>query len=230
MRKTIQLIMMSILVCSFAACLKDDNSTKVEQVKKGEKWGIRIGSSPEQVYQQIQRISSEKHFDLLSIVYRKASNDPSLLPENLGAYNHLKLERQEEGVPHMVQAYLHFSDDKVSRIQFTKNKEWVDLEKWPEDESENLSIQLGEEASTVYEKLQQLYSQENFSSYNFSLSDKPLDREYDPKMELYTEWAFTFSEDSGAPNPKSTATRLYFKKNKLNKMQITYRTYEPPVN
>lgn len=230
MRNAIQLIMMSILLCSFAACLKDDDSTKVEQVKKGEKWGIRIGSNPEQVYQQIQQVSSEKHFDKLSIVYRKASNDPSLLPENLGAYNFLKFERQEEGEQYVTQAYLHFLDNKVLKIRFTKNNEWVDLEKWPEEEPENLSIQLGEEISTVYEKLQQLYGQENFLSYNFLLSDKPLDRGYDPKMELYTEWAFSFIEDAGSPNPTGTETRLYFEKNKLRKMQITYRTHEPVLN
>jgi len=229
MRKNIQLIMMSILVCFFTACLKDDNSVKIEQVKKGEKWGIRIGSTPEQVYQQIQQAGSQKNFDMLSLVYRKASNDPSLLPENLGAYNYLKFQRQEEGEQYVTQVYLHFSDNKVSKIQFAKD-EWNDLERWPEEEPANLSIQSGEETSTVYEKLQQLYGQENFSSYYFSLSDKPLDRTYDPKMELYTEWAFFFTEDSGNPNPSGTETRLYFEKNKLSKMQITYRTYEPVLD
>jgi len=212
------------------SCIKDDNSIKVEHVKKGEKWGIKIGSTPEQVYQQIQLVSNEKHFDKLSIVYRKASNDPGLLPENLGTYDFLKFERQEEGEKYVTQAYLHFSDNKVSKIQFAKG-EWNDIESWPKEEPVNLSIKLGDQMSAVYEKLQQLYDRESFASYNFSLSDKPLDQGYDPKMGLYSEWAFFFTEEgSGDPNSTGTETRLYFEKNKLSKMKITYRTYEPIVN
>ena len=36
--------------------------------------------------------------------------------------------------------------------------------------------------------------------------------------------------DTEQGNPKNTDVRLYFNNNKLDKMQITYRTFDMPVN
>src|SRR5690606_2198334 len=93
-----------------------------------------------------------------------------------------------------------------------------------------LGVRIGDDAATTYTKIKQLYQSQDFASFSFSLSDKPLHKLYDPIMEKYTEWAFSFNEDTEQGNPKNTDVRLYFNNNKLDKMQITYRTFDMPVN
>lgn len=219
----------AVLLCtwSFTSCLKDDDKIQVENVKKGEKWGVRIGSSPEEVYRQIQEADQDKNIEKVSIVYRKASNDPALLPGRLDGYDFIKFERP--GAAYMETVYVGIMPEGVQKIRVAKEGEWVEVDSWPEDVPDQLVIRTEDEVADLYGKLVQLYEQDSFKDYQFSFADKPLNRPYDPKVEHYEEWAFSFQGIPDGASYGRTDVRLYFSNRKLQRMQITYNTFDPPV-
>jgi len=87
------LITISVLLLLFS-CKKENNAPFTENITKGEKWGIRIGSSAADVYTQLQQTGIEKSFNSVAIVYRPYFSKPEQVQQLLPFYNAVTLSNK----------------------------------------------------------------------------------------------------------------------------------------
>ncbi|UGU15430.1 hypothetical protein LS482_17320 [Sinomicrobium kalidii] len=95
------------------------------------------------------------------------------------------------------------------------------LKNWPEETSE-ASIYLGNHINKVAEKSQEIYHASRRPNMVIVLSEKSLVKEYDPQMEKYALWEFSFPEIKKSSQIGSYSIRLYFCNNKLEKIRKEY--------
>lgn len=60
----------------FFSCKKGQDLPVTETITKGDKWGIRIGSSPADVYTQLQIAGKQKGFGQVAVITRQYYDDP----------------------------------------------------------------------------------------------------------------------------------------------------------
>lgn len=73
------------------SCLTDDTYPKVEDTTKGEKWTLKIGSTPAEVFQKLQTLGEEKGFHSVGIS-RQALSKPEDVANLLAFYDAITLE------------------------------------------------------------------------------------------------------------------------------------------
>lgn len=64
--KRVTLIMLPVLF--LFSCMKNNSLPRVETITKGSKWNLEIGSSPTEIYSQLQLLGKEKLFNNVAIV------------------------------------------------------------------------------------------------------------------------------------------------------------------
>ncbi|TDQ09218.1 hypothetical protein [Pedobacter metabolipauper] len=214
--------MKRILLLAFSTVLlfscKKDESSFTKTITRGEKWGIRIGSSPAEVFAQLQRIGPEKSFNEVGIVYRKPFSKPEDVA-NLLAYYHAITVITNTG--RVDRAVIVFRSDKVTYIS-AGGALPAEVAKWPQDLPDEIAIHKDDPVNEIYDKLLAIYQMPAYSGYELVLPDKTLSKAYDPDMANYTEWAFSFSEvvDNGMGGLSSV--RLFFKNGKLSSIKHMY--------
>lgn len=209
-------VMVFFPVLIFTSCLKTEDGTEVETITKGEKWGIRIGSTPEDVFSRLQSLGREKGFYDVAIVYRQPYADPTGIQHHLDFYDGVTLRNNRSG--RLERAVIRFSDDVVDAINVGGALP-TETDRWPTDVPEEVAITKGDPVGKLYEKLLAIYQQPDYSDYGIVLPDKTLRKPFDPDMENYNEWAFTFFEDTDNVNKKArSSVRLYFDRGRLDKI------------
>lgn len=218
--KKVALIILSVLF--FTSCTNDDSFPKIENITKGTKWNLRIGSTPEEVYKQLQELGIEKNFDDVNINYRLPYNKPEDIKSNLSLYRAITLEAPSE---RMERVLIQFDQDKVESIE--KGGGLLDpITKWPENMSEKNTIHLNDPIAGIQEKLVTIYQNSTYENYKITLSNKWLQKAFDPDMSNYKEWSFSFSTDVSSSRGGTSAVTLYFKNEKLAKIRHQYNEAE----
>lgn len=215
MKKIIFLILPVLL---FVSCEKDDFLPGVENITKGQKWTLEIGSSPNDVYGQLQSLGLDKNFDQVAIVYRQPFSRPEEIKSDIGLYRAITLETTFGRTERVL---IEFDQDKVSSIE-TGGGLLDPVTKWPENVSDESAIHVNDPLDDIREKLLSVYKNPTYNDYQIVLSDKWLAKPYDPDMSNYDEWAFAFSENINATRERRSSARLYFKNGALVKIRNEY--------
>lgn len=219
MKKIILLLFTGIL--SFS-CMNDDDFPQIENITKGKKWTLEIGTSPSEVYKQLQELSEEKKINSVNITYRTPYSKPEEIQSDISLYNAITIETTS-GV--LERALIQFDNNKVSSIE--KGEGLLNpIQNWPEDQPTDISININDPVEIIMEKLIAIYQIPMYQDYQITLPPKWLEKPYDPDMKNYDEWFFTFSENISSSKDGRNSVKLYFKNDKLIKIKNVYEEFE----
>lgn len=211
-----------LLLLTLSSCDSDDSLPRVENTTSGKKWTLQIGSSPMEVYKQLQELGKEKKFDAVNVTYRKPYSKPEEIQNLLSFYHAITLQSNSGVIERCV---ISFEQDKVSSIE-TGGALLDEATKWPQEASDESAIQLDDSIDKVYEKLLGIYETPAYSDYQIILPDKSLEKPFDPDMANYDEWAFGFVENIIGNIFGTSSVSLFFKNNKLSKIRHQYNENE----
>ncbi|PPK88051.1 hypothetical protein CLV84_1014 [Neolewinella xylanilytica] len=202
----------------FGCDLRDPSQGPVTtEIRKGSRWTLRTGSSPEEVYAQLQALGREKALDRVGVVGRMPAARPAELKSDLALYDFLTLETSTGRTERVV-----FRLGEAAVVAIEAGGALPDsVGRWP---AEN-SIFVGDPLEVLPEKLRLIYQQPEYAGYVLSLPDKPLRRAYDPGMAEFSEWAFTF-EEGAAEFTDRFSVRLYFEGTGLETIRVTHQRFE----
>lgn len=217
-----KLILLAFPVLFLLSCMKDDAFPQIENTTKGKKWTLEIGSSPLEVYEQLQELGVEKNIHSVNISYRKPYSKPEEIRSDISLYNAITIETTS-GV--LERAVFQFDQNKVTSIE--KGGGLLDpIQNWPEDRPSDISINIDDPLDIIMEKLIAIYQIPMYQDYQIVLPDKSLEKPYDPDMVNYDEWFFTFSENISSSIDGRNSVRLFFKNKKLVKIKNEYEEFE----
>lgn len=207
----------------FLSCKKGDNLPRTETIIAGSKWGLTIGSSPVDVYRQLQTLGKEKGFSQVAVVYRQPYSKPQDIEHLLAFYDALTLDRNSGVVD---RALIQFPGDTITWISAGGGLP-EEVAKWPREAPDETAIHKNDLVDALYRKLLAIYQLPAYSNYQIVLPDKPLGKPYDPDMANYEEWAFTMTVKVRPGIAGISSVRLYFQDSKLIRIRHDYN--EQPV-
>ena len=205
----------------FLSCTQDD-FPQIENTTRGKKWTLQIGSSPTEVYNQLQKLGIEKEIDAINITYKKPFSKPEEIQNHFVFYHAITLQTKS-GV--IERAVIGFDQDKVSSIE-TGGALLNTTSAWPSDISDEIAIQINDPIDEMYEKLLKIYQIPAYSDYQIILPDKLLEKPFDPDMANYNEWRFSFVTNLGANKFGRSFVSLFFKNEKLVRIRHEYNENE----
>jgi hypothetical protein len=220
MKKLILLIVPTLFL--FFSCEKDDTFPRIENTTSGKKWTLQIGSSPIEVYNQLQELGIEKKFGSVAIVYRKPYSKPQEIQNIFGFYRAITLETKS-GVTE--RAVIGFNQGKVCSIE-TGGALLDSTSAWPSNTPNEITIHINDQIDIVYQKLLSICQISPYNDYQIILPDKSLEDSFDPDMANYDEWAFYFQENISTNIVGRSFVRLFFNDKKLVKIRHEYNENE----
>ena len=200
------------------SCKKEDGLPRVETITGGNKWTLQTGSSPAEVYAQLQQLSEEKEIDEVAVVYRQPFSAPEEVKAHLPFYNAITLQNNTGRIERVL---LQFSGETVHSIAAGGGR-LDEVSEWPLDVPDEIRIRPHDPISELYQKLLAIYERPLYNQYQIILPNKSLAKPFDPDMANYTEWAFTFPVDVKENRTGTSSVRLYFTHGKLNKIRHEY--------
>lgn len=212
---------LAAMVFLFSCTDKNRNSTKVEDITEGGKWTLEIGSTQEEVYQQLVELGEEKDFQYINVVGRPYYDKPEDIEGILPYYDLLGLIL----TPQQVQdrAYFFIGDNKIDSIYNGLNT-LSKVNQWPVKETYENPFLPGDTFEEFYQKLDELYEDTYYSNYKIAVSTKPLDRPFDPGMEKFSQWVFHVSEKSEDNITRENDVTIQFDEDgKLSLIRIVYQ-------
>lgn len=215
MRKIVLLILPLLLIIS---CENDDSFPKTETITNGTKWTLQIGSTPIEVYSQLQKLGLEKNFQDVDLVDRKALAGPDEIKSDLSLYSAITLEAPSERIERVL---IQFHENKVQSLE--KGGALLDnIEKWPENLSYESTIHVNDPIEEIQQKLFAIYQNPLYENYKILLSGKWLEKPFDPEMANYHEWHFAFNTSINSSRSGSSSVNLFFQNGKLSKILHHY--------
>ncbi len=206
----------------FFSCEKKDIFPRIENTTSGKKWTLQIGSSPIEVYNQLQELGKEKKLGSVAIVYRKPYPKLQEIQNIFGFYRAITLETKS-GVKERV--VIEFNQGKVSSIE-TGGALLNSTSVWPSNTPNEITIHINDRTAIVYQKLLSICQISPYSDYQIILPDKSLEDSFDPDMANYDEWAFDFQENISTNIVGRSSVRLFFNNKKLVKIRHEYNENE----
>jgi len=200
------------------SCKKGDNLPLVETINRGSKWNLQVGSSPAEVYSQLQQLGEEKKFTDVAIVYRQPYLKPEEMQDHLNLYRSITLQKNSSVIERVV---IQFSQDKVRLIQ-AGGAMLDSISKWPQDTRDETTIHNNDAVEEIYAKLLTIYQVPTYHNYQIILPDKPLEKPFDLDMANYNKWYFTFSNEVKQGRMGTSSVTLDFNNGKLNSIRHEY--------
>ena len=218
-----KLFLLSCVVLSLFSCKKELSGARMETLTSGTKWNLRIGSSITNVYASLQQLGNEKGFYDVALVGQQPIAKPEELVDRLLYYRAISIETTQ-GV--LERTYIELGKEKITSLQVGGALPSA-VAQWPTDVPNEIAIRANDPLSTLYGKLVAIYKYPQYKDRKIALSDKPLDKPFDPYMANFKEWHFSFFSATGNPSKTGRSTvRLYFKDGKLDRIQHTYEEFD----
>ncbi|WP_344848854.1 hypothetical protein [Pedobacter jeongneungensis] len=214
-----RLLPIMLLLIVISACKKEKQGDYSETITKGEKWGIQIGSTPAEVFAQLQQAGKTLDFQNVAIYGRKPYSSPEKLAGILPFYYALTVYNNTGTLD---RAVFLFSGDKVQQIA-TGGGLTSDVTKWPDGAADDTAIKIDDPVNEMGAKLLKIHQLPAYAAYGFVLSDKPLNKAYDPDLNNYTDWQFVFSDFISSNVIGSSTVKLHFSAGRLERMDHDYR-------
>ncbi len=213
-----RIVFLIFTVLFFFSCEQENNFPKFETITSGEKWTLQIGSTPAEVYSQLNKLGIEKKFDAVAIVYRKPFSKPEEIQNYLGLYRTITLQSKSGVIERVL---FQFNQNKVSSIE-TGGAMLNTTSSWPQNAPNEIAILVNDPIDKLYEKLLAIYQIPAYSDYQIVLPDKSLEMPFDPDMANYDEWGFSFSYDVKPGRGGISSVRLFFENGKLSRIRHEY--------
>lgn len=217
-----RVILIILPVLFLFSCVKNNSFPRVETITKGSKWNLEIGSSPKEIYSQLQLLGKENLFNSVAIVSRTPYSKPEDIQNLIDFYNAITLQSNAGVIDRVL---IQLVQDKVSSIE-SGGGMLDSVSKWPQNVPEKDAIKVNDQTDELYQKLLDIYQVPEYSNYQIILPDKPLDKAYDMDMANYDEWAFEFTQNINAVTTGDNSVRLYFQNNKLVKIKNEYSEHQ----
>jgi len=195
-----------------SSCTKDNASPKVEEIKKGSKWGIEIGKSAATIYGQLQKLSTEKKFNEVEPVGIQTFNSLEEVGERIFLYSGITLENKNNVYTDRI--IIQFNADSIAGIMVGGSIPDI-VSRWPENIPEEKAIASGEKLADTYSRLSAIYATGMLDDYTLRLGFKSLDKPFDNALSGFERWHFVFFENGG--RNRSTVD-LYFQEGVLKKI------------
>lgn len=206
----------------FVSCLKN-NLPRVETIGIGNKWGLSIGSSAATVYSQLQKFGQEKEIYQIGLSNQQPTTNLEDIKDRLPFYYAISLEKNTGTLDRVV---FQFNSDTISSIT-TGGALPGDTDKWPNDVPSEITLHPGDPVSGIYGKLHAIYQLPAYSNaYKIQLSDKPLNKGFDPAMIDSKEWTFYFFTNVRPGVSGQSFVRLYFKDGRLTTIRHEYNEHD----
>lgn len=209
--KQLSLLLLSGLL--LASCTKSGKDIKTESITQGAKWGIHIGSTPSEVYAQLQLLDEEKHISAVDVLNMPAFDNPVAVGPSITLYQIIALEEQNVSNPNRV--LVAFNNNKVQVGTGTTSIDSVG--RWPQNATDQNAIIYGEDVNTFYDKLLSVHASGVLNNYKIHLGPKTLAKEYDTRMESYSRWRISFLSDGIL-----STVDLYFSEGRLERIYHEY--------
>lgn len=193
MKKSVFAVLALVFLFS---CTKHPTTNPMVDITEGSKYGIQIGSSPTEVYSQLQALGQEKNFSYISVLNRGPFNSPDSIENILPYYNGIGLALNNNVT--VDQVYFALGQNKVDSI-LTSNGQtsFSKINQWPLKVDYTNPFLPGDDLATFYTKLKTLYQDSYYSNFLIYVQDKPLAKAFDPTMANYSQWVFQFLDQSG---------------------------------
>lgn len=238
-----KVILLCISFIGLVSCFDQKETLGVTDIVKGQQWNLKIGSSPEEVYYQLQELGEEKGFDDITLVCKSGEHLASI-GDNLSLYNAVTILRPSYDTDSV---YIGFKNEEVTEIKRWRDPVFV-IEEWLEDETgevsmpflpgglklevdilkswseefPEISINLGDPVNLVSEKLGEILNRLGITKMPIALIEKNLKKGYDPAMAKYNQWEFSFLGIMEDVRVRRYSIRLYFDNDKLNRIRKEY--------
>ncbi|MBN9381848.1 MAG: hypothetical protein J0H74_13845 [Chitinophagaceae bacterium] len=215
--------MKGLLLPAFSAillfsCIKGNNFPRVETITLGSKWGLTIGSSPEDVYRQLQTLGSEKNFSHVAVVGRQPFSKPPDVENLVGLYDAITLQSNSGVVDRVIIEFLRDSINYISAGGGLPGE----VVQWPQGAPDETAFHKGDAVDRIYPKLLAVYQMPAYSGYQIILPDKPLAKPFDQDMAKYEQWGFSMAERIKPQVEGIYSVRLFFQNGKLSKIWYQY--------
>lgn len=215
MRITFLLLIPTLL---FFSCKKGHDLPHTETITAGGKWGIRIGSSPAEVYSRLQVLGKQQNFGQVAVVTRPYYDQPQQIEQLLPFYSSVTLMNDGGAI---YQVLIDFRGDHVTYISAGGGLP-VDVDQWPDGAPDAATIRVNDPVGDIYGKIAAIHQMPYYSAYKLILPDKPLDKAFDPDMANYDQWAYSFTNTVSASVQGTSHVRLYFAGGKLSRIVYQY--------
>lgn len=224
MRKLFFIVSASLFLIS---CNMGDDLPRIENIRKGNKWTLRIGSTPAEVYTQLQELNKEKKVKRVEIVGRKDFLKPEEVRDLIPLYDYLYLQYSAIDGGSW-RTYISFRDGKVASLSEYAMRPTSDSDKkkWPSDTPDEATIFIDDPVDKIYDKLLGIYQIPEYKNAKIQLYHKSLDLPFDPDMGNYSEWFFTFFERIGVSRDSRSSVNLFFKDGKLHRIRHQYDEFD----
>lgn len=215
--------LLSILFLSFfVSCVNDESFPKTETITSGSKWTLKIGSNPKEVYGQLQELGLQKEFNDVAIVYRQPFSNPNEIKSDLSLYRAITLQSPSNVINRVL---IQFDQNKVKEMEIGGGL-LSPITKWPENMPEESSIQVNDPIDKIQQKLLAIYENSTYRDYQITLSNKWLEKAFDSDMANYDDWQFAFANNISSSRSGYSTVFLFFKNDKLYKIQHIYNVSE----
>ncbi|SHM74171.1 hypothetical protein SAMN05444266_110188 [Chitinophaga jiangningensis] len=216
------LLLLFVPVLLLWSCKKDDTIPANEDVTQGSRWGIIIGSTPEQVYQQLQTLQEPLHvssvYQVPLMQYEKImdfKSDPAL-------YKQCHIH----GIDSAGVVSIDY-DQSITKIRWSGPDGNYSLDKWPSNTDEYFAV--GDAAAVIKAKMSKIFNKWPYNGrYEIALGSKPLSAGFDEEMKKWNMWQFTASALVNAEAFGTYIVSLYFSGGKLSRINIQY-TQSPVI-
>lgn len=214
-----RLVVLATAALFLVSCMKKDKDHKIENITRGERWGIKVGSSGADVYAQVQALSQVKDLSELQVVGQYKFNSPEDIGERMILYNGISLEMKD--VPYPQRIAIGFGKEKVSFID-SGSANLNPIPQWPAALPRTAALRDSLPLNKIYALLKAIKTSRILEKYTVGLGAKDLTKAYDPKMETYERWYFVFFDNSR----ERYSISLYFKNGVLNRLVQEYDRME----
>ncbi|HMG10555.1 MAG TPA: hypothetical protein VK609_18715 [Mucilaginibacter sp.] len=216
-----RMFVLAIPVLLLFSCKKENTFPQVETITRGSKWNLRIGSSSADVYTQLQQLGKEKDFYDVAVNQQPVSSLQEI-QHRFEFYHAITLETKTGALDRVI---IQLGQDKINSIE-AGGALPDEIPKWPQNASDNMAIKKGDPITGIYDKLLAIYKMPAYGNYRIILSDKPLDKPFDPNMVNYEEWGFSFFVDVKPGKSGRFSVILNFKNGELNKITNEYSEFD----
>lgn len=211
------LLLLFVPVCLLFSCKKDDTIPVNEDITSGSRWGIMIGSTPEQVYGQLQDLPGGLGVKAVYSLPRHQYVKVSDFQGNPALYNTFMIHQIDSAGVVQIEY-----NNNISRIRWSGSDGIYPLQRWPAGTTAYLSV--GDGGAALQTKMSEIFKAWPYhGNYEISMGNKPLTSGFDLEMKKWDTWQFATSAPVSATATGVYVVTLHFSSGKLGRINLQYQ-------
>ena len=220
--KPFPIVLIGLVLMSLGGCLKM-NQPVIEDITSGSKWNLRIGDPTDSIYQSLKELGEDRKFYSVAVVGRQPFDAVDEIREFFPYYNWFSFQSSVGQVDRLL---VGLDSGKVSAL-YAGGAMLDSLGQWPEHlDDEEAVIYHGDTFDELQAALEAIQNHSQYSTYHYVLPDKPLELPFDPDMDNFGQWYFTFQEvGSGAELQGTSEVTLFIEEGDLVRIHHVFTEF-----